>query len=78
MAVHVLQARSFVPAHAVLSYSPTAQAALQVAQLSAVSLTRYVPLVHVVHCWSVAFVQVRPAVQPVMAVQAVQVLPSTK
>ena len=70
--VHAVQARSLVPAQAVLSKVPAPQVLAHVVQVSAVALTRKLPLAQVVHCWSLAPVQVSPAVQPAIGVHAAQ------
>jgi hypothetical protein len=45
---------------------------VQIAQVSVVPSTRCLPAPQAVHCESPLLVQVNPAVQPTMAVQAVQ------
>lgn len=71
IASHAVQTRLLPLVQAVLSYIPGPQAAVQVAQVSAVPSTRYVPLPQVVHCWSVLFVHVTPEVHPLIGVHAV-------
>jgi hypothetical protein len=72
MATHGVQTRSFVLEQAVLSKVPLAHALVQVAQVSAVPSTRWVSDPQVVHCESPLPVQVSPAVQLLIAPQAVQ------
>jgi hypothetical protein len=72
MGGHTVQTRSLLLVHAVASWVPAAQGLLQAAQTSTVPSTRYVPPAQDVHCWSLAVVQARPALQPLMGAQGVQ------
>ena len=68
-----------MPVHAVGLYQVPAPHAAeeQVAHVSAVPLTRYLPAAHAVHCESAAVVQVSDDVQPATAVHAPQTVSAT-
>src|SRR5262245_43509227 len=67
--VQLVQLVSLVPLQPPLAYWPALQVE-QLAQLSALPLTRYLPLPHDVHCESAALVQVTLEVQPATALHA--------
>ena len=70
-AAQVEQVVSVVPEQPPEAYCPVAQVE-QVAQLSTVPLTRYLPLPQLVHCESLTPVQVSAEVQPATGAQLVQ------
>ena len=67
----VVQLVSLEPLQPPPAYWPLGQLE-QVAQLSTVPLTRYLPLPQLVHCESLTAVQVRAEVQPATGAQVVQ------